>query len=74
MASHHGSPPIKEEKLAQEQVEYVDEIEQVLRQKGFRNSVPGYLLVVYMAILSVFWIAILLVMCLDYYGYVRYDF
>lgn len=45
--------------------------EEVLEQKGFRNSVPGFLVVVYMAILSVFWIVILLVMCLDYYGYVR---
>jgi hypothetical protein len=41
-----------------------------LQQRGFKKSALGYVMMVYMAIISVFWIIILLVLCLDYYGYV----
>jgi hypothetical protein len=47
-----------------------DQDEEVLQQKGFKKSVFGYVMTASMAIISVFWIIILLVLCLDYYGYV----
>ncbi|KAI9267163.1 hypothetical protein EDC94DRAFT_515275, partial [Helicostylum pulchrum] len=43
-----------------------------LNQKGFKSNILGSFMIVYMAIISVFWMNILLVICLDYYGHVSY--
>ncbi|GAA5816760.1 hypothetical protein MFLAVUS_010292 [Mucor flavus] len=58
----HVSPRI-------EQCEQTQDIE--LNQKGFKSNILGSFMIVYMAIISVFWMIILLVVCLDYYGHIR---
>lgn len=79
----HYSPPLseaieygeKEQKKIEhispviEQLEETDDDEE-LNQKGFKNHSMGLFLIIYMAVISVFWIIILLVLCLDYYGQV----
>lgn len=47
-----------------------DDREEISQQKGFKKSVFGHVMMGYMAVISVFWIILLLVLCLDYYGYV----
>ncbi|KAF1798357.1 hypothetical protein FB192DRAFT_1248331, partial [Mucor lusitanicus] len=42
----------------------------VLTQRGFKRNTIGSIMIVYMGLISVFWIVILLLLCLDYYGYV----
>jgi hypothetical protein len=49
------------------------EEEEELYQKGFKNNAMGSIMILYMSIISMFWIIILLVLCLDYYGYVCTD-
>lgn len=41
-----------------------------LSQKGFKRDTIGNIMIVYMGIISIFWIVILLLLSLDYYGYV----
>ncbi|OAD04089.1 hypothetical protein MUCCIDRAFT_82030 [Mucor lusitanicus CBS 277.49] len=45
----------------------------VLTQRGFKRNTIGSIMIVYMGLISVFWIVILLLLCLDYYGYVVKD-
>lgn len=66
-----------DQKLNKEQrIEYKDPVirnqeeEEQLYQKGFKNTFMGSMMILYMAVISVFWIILLLVLCLDYYGYV----
>ena len=68
-ASHHEIKENSAEKMEVEHKE--DTLEQALHQKGFKNSIFGFILVSYISLISIFWIAVLLVLCLDYYGYVR---
>lgn len=44
--------------------------EEELNQKGFKNDFFGFIMILYMSAISIFWTIILLVLCLDYYGYV----
>ncbi|KAG0829246.1 hypothetical protein G6F19_007837 [Rhizopus arrhizus] len=46
-----------------------DESEELI-QKGFKDDWVGWIMMSYMSALSVFWIIVLLVLSLDYYGYV----
>ncbi|GAN01913.1 P-type ATPase (P-ATPase) Superfamily [Mucor ambiguus] len=72
-----------EEKYASEKsfVEQVDmgssvteeEEHEELTQRGFKYNTIGNLMIVYMGLISIFWIVILLLLCLDYYGYVVKD-
>lgn len=41
-----------------------------LTLQGFKRNTIGSIMIVYMGLISVFWIVILLLLCLDYYGYV----
>ncbi len=43
---------------------------EIVYQKGFKNSVLGMCMLFYVGLISIFWIVILLILCLDYYGYV----
>lgn len=40
-------------------------------QRGYKDDWIGYIMVAYMAVISIFWIITLLILSLDYYGYVR---
>ncbi|KAK4515331.1 AdoMet-homocysteine methyltransferase [Mucor velutinosus] len=44
-----------------------------LTQRGFKRNTIGNSMIVYMGVISIFWIGILLLLCLDYYGYVIKD-
>lgn len=41
-----------------------------LKQTGFMRNRVGNMMIIYMGIISLFWIVILLLLSLDYYGYV----
>lgn len=41
-----------------------------LKQRGFKRNRIGNMMIIYMGIISLFWIVILLLLSLDYYGYV----
>ncbi|CEP13878.1 hypothetical protein [Parasitella parasitica] len=76
----HHDDKITEEKGFSEQVEIEDSLDKegdpesnVLGQRGFRQNRLGDLMMVYMGLISLFWLVILLVLSLDYYGYVVQD-
>ncbi|OBZ88831.1 putative cation-transporting ATPase 13A3 [Choanephora cucurbitarum] len=46
------------------------EEEMPLQQKGFRSDIFGGFMMIYVAFISVVWVVILLIISLDYYGYV----
>ncbi|CEG75750.1 hypothetical protein RMATCC62417_10742 [Rhizopus microsporus] len=73
--SVQGNPvneKVPEESSAKEKnVQSTQEKDEQLVQRGYKDDWVGYIMVAYMTIISVFWIITLLILSLDYYGYVN---